>query len=280
MLASQSMPTPSMPTSSHPICRTCGVQYDAPRPDCQICLDERQYIGWGGQQWTSLDDMRVQGFHGYLAEEGPGVVGIGCEPSFAIGQRALLLRSEHGNVLWDCITYLDDQMVAAVQNLGGISAIAISHPHFYGAMAEWSAAFDAPVFVHAADRQWVCRPGKWVSFWEGDTHTIAPGMTLINAGVHFSGGTVLHWEAGGGRPAAVFSGDIFQVVMDRNWVSFMYSYPNLIPERRSTVRRALKLLEPYTFERIYGAWLGRVVQSNGAEALQRSAQRYLEYTSD
>jgi hypothetical protein len=28
---------------------------------------------------------------------------------------------------------------------------------------------------------------------------------------------------------ALFSGDIIQVVPDRRWVSFMYSYPNLIP---------------------------------------------------
>jgi len=265
--------------NSLPICRTCGAQYSAPRADCPICLDERQYVGWGGQQWTSLEELRSGGYRGHLAEEGPDVMGVGCEPSFAIGQRALLLRSANGNVLWDCTPYLDDDLVQSVKRLGGISAIAISHPHFYGAMVEWGKAFGAPVLVHAADREWVARPDSTISFWDGAKHDIAPGMTLVNAGVHFRGGTVLHWEGDGNRPAAVFSGDIFQVVMDRRWVSFMYSYPNLIPERRSVVQRAVRLLEPYDFERIYGAWWGRVVQADGAAALRRSARRYLDYTS-
>ncbi|WP_449065679.1 hypothetical protein [Planomonospora algeriensis] len=31
-----------------PICVTCGVQYGAPRENCPICEDERQYVGWEG----------------------------------------------------------------------------------------------------------------------------------------------------------------------------------------------------------------------------------------
>jgi hypothetical protein len=262
----------------HPICRTCGAQYEAPRQDCPICLDERQYVGWDGQRWTSLEELRSEGFRGRVAEEGPSVVGIGCKPSFAIGQRALLLRSESGNILWDCTTYLDDDLVATINDLGGVSAIAISHPHYYATMVEWARAFSAPVFVHAADRQWVARLDPAITFWDGDRCQIAPGMTLVNAGVHFAGGAVLHWSGGADRPAALFSGDIFQVVMDRRWVSFMYSYPNLVPERPSVVRRAVELLEPYPFERIYGAWWGRTVVSDGAASLRRSAVRYLYYT--
>lgn len=60
-----------------------------------------------------------------------GLVGIGTEPSFAIGQRALLVRTPQGNVLWDSITLIDDATVDAVRKLGGIRAIAISHPHYY-----------------------------------------------------------------------------------------------------------------------------------------------------
>src|SRR5207245_10325023 len=84
-----------------------------------------------------------------------GLTGIGTEPSFAIGQRALLVRSPQGNVLWDCITVLDDATVADVRSLGGIRAIAISHPHYYSSMVEWSSAFEAPVLLHVADREGV-----------------------------------------------------------------------------------------------------------------------------
>ncbi|MER5949918.1 MBL fold metallo-hydrolase [Streptomyces sp. NPDC001904] len=212
-----------------PICRTCGVQYEAPRPDCPVCLDERQYVGWEGQQWTTLARLRADGHRGRLDVERPGVIGVGAVPSVAVDQRALLIRSPSGNVLWDCVGYLDDDLAHEVEELGGISAIAVSHPHFYGVMTEWGRAFDAPVYIHEADREWVGRPDPLIKYWAGDTHPIAPGMTLINAGTHFAGGTVLHWADDPEGRGALFSGDIFMVVMDRRWVSFMYSIPDFIP---------------------------------------------------
>jgi len=36
-----------------------------------------------------------------------------------------------GNILWDCVSLIDSDTVARIQALGGISAIAISHPHYY-----------------------------------------------------------------------------------------------------------------------------------------------------
>jgi hypothetical protein len=263
-----------------PICVTCGVQYSAPRQDCPICLDERQYVGWDGQQWTSLAELARDGHQGRLEEEGQGITGIGASPATAIGQRALLVRTPGGNVLWDMITYIDDKLIAAVNALGGVSAIAISHPHFYGSMIEWAHAFNAPVYIHAADREWVARPDEAVVFWEGDTHSIGAGLTLINAGVHFDGGQVLHWAGGEDGRGALFSGDIMTVVPDRRWVSFMYSYPNLIPERPRAIRRALELLEPFGFHAVYGAWWQRVVHADGVAAVRRSADRYLRFALD
>ncbi|WP_233617483.1 MULTISPECIES: MBL fold metallo-hydrolase [Actinomadura] len=259
-----------------PICVTCGVQYGAPRPDCPICEDERQYVGWEGQRWTSLEELGAAGHRARIEDEGLDVVGIGTEPSIAIGQRALLLRTPAGNVLWDMVTYIDNDVIREVNDLGGVDAIAISHPHYYGTMVEWAHAFGAPVYIHEADRRWVARPDDAVVFWTGDTCEIAEGVTLINAGVHFDGGQVLHWR----DARALFSGDILQVVNDRDWVSFMYSYPNFIPERPRTVRRALRLLEPYDFDRVYGAWWRKIVYADGKNAVRRSADRYLEYALD
>ncbi len=263
-----------------PICRTCGVQYGAPREDCPICLDERQYVGWDGQQWTTLAGLQAAGHRGRVAAEGPGVTGVGASPPTAIGQRALLVAGPAGNVLWDMITYIDEDLVAQVRELGGVSAIAISHPHFYGSMIEWAHAFDVPVYIHAADRQWVARPDDCVRFWDGDTLEIGAGLTLVNAGVHFDGGQVLHRAPGTGDAGALFSGDIFTVVPDRRWVSFMHSYPNLIPERPRTIRRALALIEPLPFDRVYGAWWQRIVHGDGALAVRRSAERYLHWALD
>lgn len=224
---------------NHPICVTCGVQYAETRRNCPICEDERQYVGWEGQQWTTLEELRRGSRHrGRAEEEGQGVVGIGVEAATAIGQRALLIRTPAGNVMWDVLTYIDDDLARQVRDLGGISAIAISHPHFYGSMVEWAQAFDAPVYIHEADREWVARPDPAVQFWRGDAFEIADGLTLLHTGVHFEGGQVLHWRDGHDGGGALFSGDILHVVNDRAWVSFMHSYPNLIPERPRNVRRA------------------------------------------
>jgi hypothetical protein len=65
-------------------------------------------------------------------------------------------------------------------------------------------------------------------------------------------------------------------VQDRRFVSFMYSYPNYIPLPAATVRRMARMLEPYPFERVYGAWFGAVVRADAKAAVQRSVERYVE----
>lgn len=264
-------------SESLPICVTCGTQYPRARHDCPICEDERQYVPTTGQRWTDLRTLRcADEYTARVEPQGPGVVGLGSRPSFAIGQRALLARTEAGNVLWDCVAYLDDDLVSAVEDLGGIDVIAISHPHYYTTMVEWSHAFDAPVHLHEKDRCWVARHDPAIEFWSGRSGRLAHGLTLINLGVHFAGGTVLHWRAGQHGVGALLSGDIVQVVPDRTHVGFMYSYPNLIPERPSVVREAARILREYRFSAVYGAWWDAVITEDGDDVVQRSARRYLE----
>ncbi len=261
----------------HFICVTCGTQYtetEVPPSHCAICEDERQYVGWGGQQWTTLDMLQAD-HHNVIKAEEPGLTGIGTDPSFAIGQRALLVQTPEGNLLWDCISLIDDATVAAVRELGGVTAIVISHPHYYSSMVEWSRAFDAPIFLHADDREHVMRPDAAIEFWEGEVYPLFNGLTLIRCGGHFAGGTVAHWPDGAEGRGALLVGDIITVVSDRRYVSFMYSYPNLIPLSAPQVRRVVAAVEPYEFDRLYGAWWDRVVVRDGKAAVRRSAERYI-----
>jgi hypothetical protein len=118
------------------ICVQCGTQFTEtaePPSRCPICEDERQYVRHIGQEWTTLEQLR-RDHHNHMEEEAPRLLGIGTAPEFAIGQRALLLQSPGGNLLWDCITLLDDETADAIDERGGIRAIAISHPHYYSAM--------------------------------------------------------------------------------------------------------------------------------------------------
>lgn len=259
------------------ICVTCGTQFaesDQPPTACRICEDERQFVGWEGQQWTTLADIKASHRHVVRLKE-PGLYGIGMDPSFAIGQRALLITQPQGNVLWDCIPLLDDGLVEMIEGIGGISAIAISHPHYYSGMVEWSRAFDCPVFLHSSDKEWVMRQDSAFEFWSGEAKEIQPGLTLIRCGGHFEGGTVLHWADGANGQGVILSGDILQVVQDRRWVSFMYSYPNLIPLPASIIRRIVSAVEPFEFERIYGAWWNKIVTTDAKAAVRRSAERYI-----
>lgn len=259
------------------ICATCGTQYPESErvpAHCPICEDERQYIGWSGQEWTTLEELR-EGYWNRVEPKKRGLFGIGTEPAFAIGQRALLVQTPGGNVLWDCIALLDEATERWIEGLGGLSAIAISHPHYYTTMVEWAHTFAVPVYLHAADREWVQRPDPALRFWDGDTQEIGEGLTLIRLGGHFPGGAVLHWAGGAGGRGAFLTGDILQVVQDRRWVSFMYSYPNLIPLPAEQVRRIAAAVEPYAFERIYGAWWGRNILVDAKAAVRRSAERYI-----
>ena len=65
------------------------------------------------------------------------------------------------------------------------------------------------------------------------------------------------------------------MIPDRAWVGFMYSYPNLIPLPEAAVRPIAGALEPFAFETIYGAWWGTIVQADGADVVERSAERYV-----
>jgi glyoxylase-like metal-dependent hydrolase (beta-lactamase superfamily II) len=271
-----------MGTETSPVCTTCGTQFpgEAPPDACPICADERQFVRHGGQAWTTLETLRDEHRIAFR-DQGGGLMGIVAEPRFAIGQRALLVPARATgvaarNVLWDCITLIDDATVRIVDALGGIGAIAISHPHYYTTMVEWSRAFGGvPVYIHADEREWVMRSDPAIVFWEGETLEIGDGLTLIRLGGHFPGAQVLHWAAAGDGAGALLSGDILQVVADRRFVSFMYSYPNYIPLSTASVRRMVRSLAPWPFARIYGAFMDAVVEADGKAALHRSAQRYL-----
>jgi hypothetical protein len=262
------------------ICVQCGTQFSAtsePPPRCTICEDERQFVHYGGQQWTTLERLAAD-HHNRFEEEAPQLLGIGTNPGFAIGQRALLLQSPAGNLLWDCIPLLDQKTIAEVKGRGGIRTIVISHPHFYSSMVEWAEHFDAQIFLHAKDRQWVMRESRRIHFWEGTTLSLWDGLTLINCGGHFEGGTVLHWPAASGgcrSKGALLTGDIITVVQDRRYVSFMRSYPNLIPLGSAEIKRILETIEPFSFDEIYGGWWKANVLTDAKTAVARSARRYL-----
>lgn len=266
---------------THFICMQCGVQFaasDAPPSSCPICSDPRQFVRPAGQAWTTMEELRRD--HDVVLRDEDGVLSISVEPSFAIGQRALLAETPDGNVLWDCVPLVTNEAVAALGERGKVTAIAISHPHFFSAIAEWSKALgDIPIYIHEGNRHWVMRPDPAIIFWEGETRTVLPDVTLIRCGGHFDGSTVCHWQRRG-KPNAVLAGDTLQVVMDRKHVSFMYSYPNVWPINARAVKRIARALAPFDYEQVYSAFWNMRILEDGKGAVARSVERYLKAIAD
>ncbi|MGM0588060.1 MAG: MBL fold metallo-hydrolase [Bacteroidota bacterium] len=260
------------------ICTTCGTQYAAteqPPETCAICADERQYINPNGQQWTTLEQLRNT-HKAVIKKIESGLYGINSTPGIGIGQRPLLVQTEEGNLLWDCTAFIDEALVDIINSMGGLKGIAISHPHFYTSMVEWSQAFgDIPIYLHERDRQWVQRNHPNIVHWSGERKSLFGGLSIHHVGGHFDGSSLLHWPDGAGGRGALMTGDTIQVVHDLSHISFMYSFPNQIPLSAETVKRIATQVDKLAFDRIYGAWWGRIIQHDAKEAVRRSARRYI-----
>ena len=118
------------------ICTTCGTQYElseTPLEQCLICNDEQQYVNWQEQSWTTL--LKLDKSHSNLFKKLPNQIYEICiSPAFGIRQHAILICIEHGNVLWDCVSLLDDVTIDIITQLRGIPTIAINHLHSYAFM--------------------------------------------------------------------------------------------------------------------------------------------------
>ncbi|MED0973355.1 hypothetical protein [Bacillus paramycoides] len=261
------------------VCTTCGVQYAASVEEpvsCLICDEERQYINPKGQSWTTLEDLQTSDtYKNEIIEEENGLYSITTKPEFAIGQTGYVVKTESYRLLWDCITYLEETTIEKIKEWGGLDAIALSHPHYYSTQVEWAETFDVPIYIHEDDKEWVMRPSSRIIYWSGESLQLADGITVHRLGGHFSGGSVLHWKEGNDGKGILLTGDIIQVVADQQWVSFMYSYPNLIPLPARKVEEMANRVKPLQFNRLYNAF-HRVVKENANEAVERSAERYIK----
>ena len=240
------------------LCVTCGTEYppSASAPEhCAICEDERQYVGARRPEvddpaTTCRADTRT-----VIKEEEPGLFSINTEPGgVGIGQREFLDAGRpRGNVLWDCVAFLDDATVSRLKELGGVAAIAISHPHYYTTMVEWSRALGGPpIHVHALDERWVMRPDPCVTFWEGETKDLPGGLKLVCTGgplrglpgAPLAGGGRGAGRPAGGRPAAggdgPAAGQLHVQLSQHDPAQRPGDPPDRLDPRRDRIRQALR----------------------------------------
>ncbi|KAA8649855.1 putative metallo-beta-lactamase domain protein [Aspergillus tanneri] len=213
------------------------------------------------------------------------LITIRTVPRLAIGQRAFLCRTPYGNVLWDCLTYLDDETIAQINKLGGIAAIVISHPHYYATNLHWADTFNCPVYLSAEDAEWVMRKGPRQDFWEGSELRLplGPGddagdVVAVKTGGHFPGSSVLWWKS---LRTLLIADTIFVVPSGVYHVgrlpgttsfSFMWSYPNMIPLPPDEVHKIWKAIAHTEFDDTYGAFEGGETFGNSKRRVLDSAK--------
>lgn len=260
------------------ICETCGVEHARATGTCAICADERQWVPARGQRWTTLEQLAAAGRQVEVSELEPDLYGITFEPKVGIGQQTHLVRTPAGNLLWDPVGYLDDEVVQRVRELGEVRAIAASHPHMFGVQVEWSGALGGvPVLVAEADADWVQRPDRAVRTWSG-RYEIAPGLALHQVGGHFPGSSVVHWAAGAAGKGVLLISDTIHANPDRATVTFLRSYPNRIPLSPTVVQRIAAAVGQLAFDRLYDNF-GRTIDAGAAAAVRASAERYCAWVS-
>lgn len=270
------MPTttpPALRTSPYfPICTACGTQYPLPVPaSCRICLDPRQFVPPTGQTWTTLTVLQ-QSHHNVFTPDtiNPRIWSIRTAPNFAIGQRAMLLQTPNGNILWDLITLLDADTVAKVNELGGLAAIVISHPHYYTTLHDWSATFpDAKLYIGGPDEDWLVDREANLHFLTRSHTAILPDVTAVLSGGHFPGSLCLHWDS------QLFIADtILTVPSARNPIpgtpgslsyTFWYSVPNRIPLPPSQIWGVWESVRGLEWHSTFGAFMGMDVRTTADE---------------
>ncbi|KAK9467371.1 beta-lactamase-like protein [Lipomyces arxii] len=269
-----------------PICATCGNQFgNSPPPTtCPVCDDPRQYVPASGQSWTSLrklQDNSEKKYHNEIVQvpNEPDMYSIYTVPQISIGQRAMLVKTKEGkNILWDCITFIDDDTVQRVKDLGGIDAIVISHPHFYSCNVEWGKAFNCPVFLADADKDWAMRKDLGIQhFFTEKRLKLAEDVQAVVVGGHFPGSLVFAW-----KNEHLLVADSIQIVLsglgERERLpgtvmfTFMYSYPNMIPLDPDSILGIWDAVKDLQFNQVHSGWPGRVVKPDGKLKILESAK--------
>jgi glyoxylase-like metal-dependent hydrolase (beta-lactamase superfamily II) len=258
------------------LCKTCGVEHDTAPEVCTICADDRQWVPRDGQQWTTLEQLAAEGMRSRVTVIEDGLVGIGSSPALGIGQLGKLVCTDAGNMLWDPSGFIDDAAVAAVAQRGPVIAIVSSHPHMFGAQVEWSHRLGGvPVYVNAADAEWVMRADPLIQQWT-DSLQLTPSLSVIRIGGHFPGSAVACWSGGADGRGVLLAGDTIFPNPDLRTVGFLRSYPNLLPLSAAVVQRMADTLSALRFDRIYGLFTNSV-ETDGQAAVRRSADRHIAW---
>lgn len=264
-------------------CDGCGAEHaDSVEPPAigacvfatdVVGIEERGEIGPHGQRWTTHEQLAEQPHATEHRDHGRGVHSLRREPRFAIGHWSFLVQTAHGNLLWDPPSYIDDDILAMVGDLGGVAVIATSHPHMFAAQVSWSHMFDdAPVLVNANDKEWLPRTDPVIDYWKDHAEPL-PGIEFVQLGGNMPGSSVARTPDG-----TLLTGDTISGALALGWVSFQRSFPKHVPLSAAVVRRIVDRLEPHEYDRLYTLG-GDAIDRGAKQAVRRSAESHIRWVS-
>ncbi|MBT2590281.1 hypothetical protein J7E50_08640 [Pedobacter sp. ISL-68] len=262
-------------TNNTNLCTACGTQYAPDRrlPEfCPICEDDRQYIPPTGQGWIGMDRLKEK-YTVNITSLNESLYCLKVQPDFALANRALLVNTPEGNLLWDCISLLDEQTAGFINAMGGLKAIVISHPHYYTSMNEWAREFGCPIYIHSEDRRWPVYPTGNIRFWEGHEFSLWDGIRIVHTGGHFPGSCILH-VPGMSEGGSVLCGDSLYVSRSRKHLAVMYSYPNQILLGRDEFHVFFERTADLEFDTVYGAFDNQEIKGNAMQIFRNSMLNY------
>lgn len=265
------------------VCVTCGTQF--PTADrskvktCHICDDPRQFVPPSGQSFSTLEELGKTHRNEFTpCPADARLTFISSTPKLAIGQRAILIQTPEGNILWDCISLLDEETIAKIQALGGLRAMVISHPHFYSTHVQWARAFKCPVYLSAEDARWATMASAHQIPLASTETEVVSGVKAIKLGGHFPGSMVLLFDgrlliadtlmttaAGVGGWKVDATGTSRSKPPGLNSFSFLYSIPNFIPLNLDEMSRMWGILKKYEFRATYGGFAGMDIEDEGVK---------------
>ncbi len=259
------------------ICTACLAEFpdsENPPETCPICTDPRQFVPPRGQTWTSAEKLVAEGHRTDIRELEPGLYGIGIAPALDLGKRAVLVAHPDGGVLFDGVPLLDDDALAEIMRLGGVRAMVASHPHLYGALATNARKLgNVPVYLPEADRGWLMNTDVEVTYFSGDALDLGDGLTLHVTGGHFPGSSFLYWPDGAGGKGAILAGDTIVPTPGCDWVSFMWSVPNMVQLPLRDIRRIVAAADRLAYDRLYGGWWDALIAQNAKAVVAASEKR-------
>ena len=259
------------------ICTYCGNRtfvQGVESPECLSCAN-RYVPEPTGDRERFADPDAVRADHRMdIIQLEEDVWRLHVHPVLGIRHYAWFIERPGGNVLMDMQPLLTDDLEAWIASRGGLKTIILSHPHYYGAMDEFSARFEASIRMHVTDKSW---PAGYpnVEFFDAETLDLDDAIRVHHIPAQFEGGLCLLYARHGG---ILFTGDTIMISPSTGELTSWKNTPRRVPYHLEEYRNIRKRIMALKFDQIYASVRGEV--RSGAKGLADGFTReYLETTA-